>query len=199
MKEFLQTINIAEENLSSAILDALGFGVAVINAQSHEIVYVNDKTVEMSGLEDRKNLIGFKCHKLLCPANEGACPISDLGNVVDNSERIMLKSNNRTLPIIKTVIPTTINGVDYFIESLIDNTERKQLIENLNISNKHLSEEMQKTKDAQNKMEFLAFHDYLTGLPNKMLLTKHLEHSIQLAMRTGKLFHSCFWILMSSK
>ncbi len=47
-------------------------------------------------------------------------------------------------------------------------------------------------KDAAVRMEFLAHHDSLTGLPNRLLLHARLQHSIDVARRE----HGCLSILM---
>jgi hypothetical protein len=38
----------------------------------------------------RDKIIGAVCHKFICPADVGACPITDRGGVVDHAERILL-------------------------------------------------------------------------------------------------------------
>lgn len=41
-------------------------------------------------------------------------------------------------------------------------------------------------KQSQEKLNFLAHHDLLTGLPNRLLFNTHLEHSIERARRSQK-------------
>lgn len=45
------------------------------------------------------SLLGLRCHALLCPALEGACPVCDLGQEVDSSEREMLRADGTRLTI----------------------------------------------------------------------------------------------------
>lgn len=190
----INTNNDFEINMNShalSILDALGFGVTVIDSETHEILYFNKKVGMMSGFS-RGDLIGKKCHTLLCPAEEGACPILNLNNIIDNSERALLTASKKAMPIIKTVIPVKIENREYLIESFVDNTERNILVEKLNFTNLELFEEMEKTKKAQDEIAFLAYHDHLTGLPNALLMRNQLDHSIQLAKRSGKLLAVLF-------
>ncbi|MBS1212246.1 MAG: diguanylate cyclase [Proteobacteria bacterium] len=42
-------------------------------------------------------------------------------------------------------------------------------------------------KDSESKLQFLAHHDPLTRLPNRLLLQSRLEHGIEMARREGKL------------
>lgn len=47
-------------------------------------------------------------------------------------------------------------------------------------------------KEAENKIEFMAFHDVLTGLPNRQLLTDRLKQSVALSNRSEKLLAVCY-------
>jgi hypothetical protein len=42
----------------------------------------------------REQLFGKTCRQPNGPAEAGHCPIIDLGQVLDNSERVLLRSNN---------------------------------------------------------------------------------------------------------
>ena len=178
-------------------LDALGFGVTVINADSRRIIYANRKLLDMSRYAPEQ-LIGQPC-RLLCPADGGQCPVCDLGRRIDNEEHVMIQSDRREMPVVKTVIPLRIQGRNYLIESVVDNTERKLLVEELNYINESLSDEMRKTQEARREVEFLAYHDYLTGLPNKMMLSGYLQQAILSAARTGKLVAVLFMDLDNFK
>ncbi|MFZ1126693.1 ATP-binding protein [Methanoregula sp.] len=94
-------------------------GLVVLNADTHEIIDVNPRAVDMIGAA-REQIIGAVCHQFICPAQKGKCPITDLGMRVDNSERIMLTAKGVRVPIIKSVIPITINNRHYLLESIFD-------------------------------------------------------------------------------
>ena len=47
--------------------------------------------------------------------------------------------------------------------------------------------DISKLKASESKLEFLAHHDVLTGLPNRLLLISRLEHALVLAQRNAKL------------
>jgi len=66
-----------------SVLEKLGFGVVIIDAETHHIVYANEKILSITGYSSNE-IIGKICHSLLCPAEIGKCPISDLGHDVDN-------------------------------------------------------------------------------------------------------------------
>lgn len=113
------------EVLLQEMLFALPFGVVVIDPNTREIEQVNEHIVELFGA-DKDQLIGRRCHRFLCPTEEGACPICDLGKTVDNSERIMLRADGTKLPILKTVKRVRLNGQIKLLECLIDISDRKR-------------------------------------------------------------------------
>ena len=112
------------ENYLRTIFNSVQIGLLVIDPETHLIFDVNPKAAELIGLE-RSKIIGLVCNQFICPAEAGKCPITDLGQNIDNSERILLKADGSRLPILKTVIPITIEGRDYLLESFLDISERK--------------------------------------------------------------------------
>jgi PAS domain S-box-containing protein len=76
-------------------------------------------------------VVGSVCHRFICPAESGRCPVMDLGQTVDSSERVLLTLRGEKIPILKSVIATTLGGKKVLIESFIDITERKQAEEKL--------------------------------------------------------------------
>lgn len=114
----------ASEIRLKTILDNLQAAVMIIDNKTHEIVDVNIMGAKMIG-NSREKILHKICHQFVCPAEEGKCPISDLEQCVDNSERILIRSDGRQIPIIKTVIPITLNDQQFLIESFIDITQRK--------------------------------------------------------------------------
>jgi PAS domain S-box-containing protein len=129
-------LKIAEEALKDSerylktILHSVQTGVILIDVDEHRIVYANPAAVTMIGA-DEKDIIGNICHAFICPAEKGKCPISDLNQIVDNSDRILINVKGEKIQIIKTVVPITISGHAYFLESFIDITERKRAEEKI--------------------------------------------------------------------
>lgn len=99
-------------------------GVVIIDPDTHTILEVNPIAASLIGLP-AEEICGSVCHRFICPAEKGRCPITDLRQEVDNSERILLDCNGNKIPVIKTVTRTTIDGMDYLIESFIDDRSRK--------------------------------------------------------------------------
>jgi PAS domain S-box-containing protein len=89
------------------------------------IIDVNPVAARLIGAP-RDEIVGAVCHKYICPADEGHCPITDLGQSVDNSERVLLTANGQKRPIIKTVAAVTLGGRTHLLESFVDITQLKQ-------------------------------------------------------------------------
>ncbi len=123
-KQAEEALRESEERLK-ALLNANPTGIVVIDAETHEIVDANPVAVNMIGAS-KEQVLGRKCHKFICPAESGQCPITDLGQEVDNSERVLIRADGEEVPILKTVVPIVLDGRECLLESFIDLTERKR-------------------------------------------------------------------------
>ncbi|MDH5787656.1 MAG: PAS domain S-box protein, partial [Candidatus Bathyarchaeota archaeon] len=124
-KEALRT----NESYLRAILDSMLTGLLVIDEKTHKIVDANFHALETIGAS--RDVIGKICHRFICPAEKGKCPITDLGQTIDKSERMLLRADGQRIPILKTVTTIIRRGRKYLIESFIDITERKKAEEML--------------------------------------------------------------------
>ena len=113
-----------------AIFDTVRTGILIIDQGAQIILEVNQTAMEMIGLP-KERIIGQVCHSLVCPTDVGKCPIKDLGQSVDHSERKLLCADGHSKDILKTVYPITLKGRDCYIESFIDISERKRAEEEL--------------------------------------------------------------------
>ncbi len=99
-------------------------GILVIDPEGHRIVDANPVALQAIGLP-RELVVGEECHKFICPAERGRCPVTDLGRRVNQSERVLLTAKSDRRAIINTVVPISINGRTHLLESFVDITERK--------------------------------------------------------------------------
>jgi PAS domain S-box-containing protein len=127
------------EDYLKTIFNSVQTGVMLVDAQTHKIVDVNPVIVKAFGVE-REKIIGAICHQYICPAEQGKCPITDLGQIVDNSERILLKANGERISVLKTVTPIELNNRKLLLESFTDITERKKTEKELEVLVKELKE-----------------------------------------------------------
>lgn len=119
-----------KEALKHILLQNINAGIVIIDAVTHIIDLVNKKGVELFGGTEYQ-IVGNVCHCFLCPAKKGFCPVTDKGQDVDNSDRILLKADGSQLPILKSVRHIQIDGKDKLIETFIDISNRKQAEEKL--------------------------------------------------------------------
>ena len=107
-------------------------GIAIIDAETHEILAINPVAARMFG-DDVNKIVGKKCHKFICPAEHKSCPIMDMGQVVDRAERLFVRSDGKTIPIIKSVAKIQYNGRLALLESFTDISTLKEADKNLRL------------------------------------------------------------------
>ena len=124
-KQTERKILAANKNFKAIIGNSM-FGVVTIG-KDRKIRWANPAAVTMMGLTSIDDVIGKKCTEYFCPAQEGMCPMLDLGHIVDNSEKKIKCNDGREIPIIKTVSEIEVDGESLFLETFIDISERKKM------------------------------------------------------------------------
>lgn len=122
--------SIETDGAMRAIMEAAHMGIVIIHRDSHVIVEANRLALELIGVA-KNDLIGRRCHQFICPTEVGRCPITDLGQSVDRSERILTTPRGERLPILKSVSECRVGGVNYLVECFLDLTDRKRVEETL--------------------------------------------------------------------
>jgi diguanylate cyclase (GGDEF)-like protein/PAS domain S-box-containing protein len=106
------------------IFESIQAGVLIIDPETHVIVDLNPAALKLIGAPKEK-IVDSICHKYICPAETGKCPITDLKQNVENAERVLLTANGESRQVIKTVVPILLGGRRYLLESFVDISERK--------------------------------------------------------------------------
>jgi PAS domain S-box-containing protein len=114
------------ESLEHLLLENIDAGVAIIDADTHVIEILNKRGLELFGGEEEA-VLNRECHSLLCPAEQGNCPVTDRGQTVDKSDRVLVKADGSRLPVQKSVRRIRIAGKDKLLETFVDITDRKQV------------------------------------------------------------------------
>ncbi len=110
----------------TALLNAIPVGIIVMDPETHTIVDLNSFALQLIGRK-KDDLIGSVCHGVVCPAEVGKCPITDLGKKLDHSERALLACGGVRIPVLKTVVPFVKDGRKLLIETVIDLRSRIEL------------------------------------------------------------------------
>jgi PAS domain S-box-containing protein len=128
------------------LLDNISVGIVVIDPETHIIEHVNPAAAAMFGA-GAETIVGHLCHRYLCPAQVGACPITDLGNTFEAAEREMLCADGHSRAVLKTVKSISIAGQERLLESIVDITEQKQAEEVLKETNRRLEGAIQRANE----------------------------------------------------
>jgi diguanylate cyclase (GGDEF)-like protein/PAS domain S-box-containing protein len=139
-------------------------GVMIIDVGKHTIADINMAAENLIGVK-REAIIGKECHKYICPAEKGKCPITDLNQIVDRSERVLINAQGEQIPILKTVVPLTIKGRKYLLESFIDISERKRM---------------------EDELQRLAITDNLTQAYNRTKYEEVIKREIERTKRSSR-------------
>lgn len=108
------------------ILESMPFGITLIDKQKN-IQYANESAVKLMGYDSLEGIVGHLCHDTLCPADKDKCPILDMGQQVDRSDRVLITKDKSRVPILKSVTPIMYKGEEVLLEAFIDITEQKKM------------------------------------------------------------------------
>ncbi|MEN6373405.1 MAG: PAS domain S-box protein [Smithella sp.] len=107
------------------ILESNPTAIVLVEKETRRIAYINNSAVQAIGLPP-EDILGRICHQFICPAEDKSCPICDLGQSVDRSEKLLIRHDGSTIPILKTVTIIDIDAKEYLLESFIDISKNKQ-------------------------------------------------------------------------
>ena len=107
------------------ILDTMPYGVVMLGMDK-VIRYANQTALALMGYTSQDDVQGQVCHDTFCPSLKDKCPIVDLGQDMDRSERLLSTKAGKKIPILKSAIQLTLDDEPVLLESFIDITERKQ-------------------------------------------------------------------------
>ena len=122
-----------QEVFLATVLDSLQAGIIQLDPQTHLILDANAFAEKVLG-RSREELRGRLCHGLLCPAELGSCPVTDLGHAGDLAVRHLIDATGRRIPVLKSATLLERHGQTILLESFVDITELQAAQEQLRIS-----------------------------------------------------------------
>jgi signal transduction histidine kinase len=159
--------------------------VMVVDPATHTIVDINGKGLQLIG-RTREEVVGSVCHRFVCAAEAGKCPITDLGRTVDQSERYLRGVGGRRVPILKSVQEIVVDGRPLLLESFVNISTLKQTERDL-LESRQL---MQSVVDGiGDPVLVIDPTDYRVILANRTLIAEHGGDPVALGQRCFEVTH----------
>ncbi len=167
------------EFVQRTLMESMPVAMVIIDEESKKIEHINSAAETLLDISVAE-VVGNVCHKFICPADVNRCPISDLGQVIDSSDRVVLRAGRTPVPVMKTVRKVMINGKSKLLECFIDISARKQAEEAMMQANQaksdflaNMSHEIRTPMNAILGMTHLTLSTDLTELQRDYLTKSH--------------------------
>ena len=116
-------INLAALSQFESVWQNLENGIAIIDAETREIIDLNPAAARVIGAP-KEMLVGRDCQSVFCPAHK--CPVLELEEHLDRSERVLVKADGTKIPILKSVSRIDFNGRPALLENFTDISHIKE-------------------------------------------------------------------------
>ncbi|PIE61118.1 MAG: hypothetical protein CSA29_05005, partial [Desulfobacterales bacterium] len=167
------------ELVQRTLMESMPVAMVIIDEKTKVIEHVNPTASEVLGLSKEK-ITGNVCHKFICPSDINQCPISDLNQEIDSSDRLILRSGKTPVPVLKTVRKVVIQGESKLLECFIDISMRKEAEEAMAQANQaksnflaNMSHEIRTPMNAILGMTHLTLGTNLTAQQRDYLTKSH--------------------------
>lgn len=131
------------EAFLNQLLNSIEAGVMLVDPKSRTIVDINKFAQKLTGYT-KDDVVGKICHRLTCPSEVDNCPILDLNQSKDMSNRKLLLRDGSTIPIMKSVSFITKGDQELFLETFVDISEIERARLELEKAKKELEEKVEK-------------------------------------------------------
>ncbi|HNW36419.1 MAG TPA: ATP-binding protein, partial [Candidatus Ozemobacteraceae bacterium] len=125
-RRLLERMRMESEERFRNLFAAAPNGFLLIREADHTIVDANPAALALLG-KTHAEIVGRICNKFICPSEMGKCPLTDLGQKIDNTERLLIGPQGSRIPILKQVIRLDLGGMPHLLESFIDIRHRKEM------------------------------------------------------------------------
>jgi len=130
----IESALIEREQEAQDILEHNPAAIILVDCDTRKIAYANHNALNMVNVP-ADTMVGGLCNTYLCRTAKGKCPILDLKQHWDISEREIITATGRTIPILKNVTTVTYKGKPHLLEAFFDITPQRQLQRSLKQAN----------------------------------------------------------------
>jgi len=106
----------------NTIINSMPVAVMIVG-RDKKIRQVNKAALQLAGYQKETELLNRACYETLCFSDVDKCPLLDLGQNLDRSERSLLTREGKVIPVLKSALPIELNGEQVILETFIDITE----------------------------------------------------------------------------
>lgn len=110
--------------VTETIIDKMPIGMAIVG-KDRKIKQINRAALEMIGFDSDEKIVGAQCTAYMCSAEENQCPVLDLKQKLDKSEKMAVHKDGSLIPVIKSVLPVKMDGEEVLLEAFMDITDLK--------------------------------------------------------------------------
>lgn len=118
------------EKEAKRILENNPAAIVLIDCESREISYANQNALNLIG-SPFNQLQGKQCHNFLCRKQKGKCPVLDLGQSLDISERELITATGEIIPVLKNVTTVQYKDRPHLLETFFDITKQRKMQQDL--------------------------------------------------------------------
>lgn len=161
-----------KEQQIRTIMENIHAGAMLVHYPTHEIRRANPEAARLLGFP-QDEIVGRTCAEFICGAPDSVCPVIDNCEEISNREQDVLTASRGRIPVLRSVVPVTLGGEHFLIESLVDISAQKE-------TERKLDEARSAAEDtAQAKSAFLAnmSHEIRTPLNGIIGMTDLLSET----------------------
>jgi PAS domain S-box-containing protein len=110
------------------ILESLPVGLAILG-DDHRVRHLNEPGLELMGYDSADGIIGSLCKDVFCREECEGCPERALGRpgeVSQSDEFLLARSDGSEIPVLRTLVPVTVQEESVILVVFVDISERKQ-------------------------------------------------------------------------
>jgi PAS domain S-box-containing protein len=153
LKQQIESQNRKSQKRLETVMEAVQTGVIIIDSDSHNIVDVNQVAIQLIGRK-KDEIIGKLCYEFICPAKKGRCSLTDMKQIIDSSEHVLMTAKGEKIPILKKAVCVELDGMQRIVESFFD-------ISNIKETERALMESEEKFKTLfMNANDAIYIYDY---------------------------------------